>query len=208
MGPVQAAPPYEFAWPTQPPRCSLYNSLCGQTVRVNRLWQVVNQCETQKRWGEEGDKKIERTKKEGGKSKRPIWLDSLARHEDASLPLCLQEKSVLNRQSRADKETVLVDLTSTFFFHVIKRPLVVPQEENLHNVNCVTRILSQIPFVNSNTNLYYFIRQLAQLFVQTGTFCNEMCLFLILPHSIMCLVLLFRPNSITERSTLICFKSV
>lgn len=33
------------------PWCSLYNSLCGQTVRVNCLWQVVNQYETQKRWG-------------------------------------------------------------------------------------------------------------------------------------------------------------
>lgn len=42
------------------PWCSLYNSLCGQAVRVNRLWQVVNQYEN-KGMGKGGDKKIQRT---------------------------------------------------------------------------------------------------------------------------------------------------
>lgn len=51
MGPVQAAPPYEFSWPVAAPWCSLYTSLCGQTVRVNCLWQVVNQYKKQKGWG-------------------------------------------------------------------------------------------------------------------------------------------------------------
>lgn len=36
----------------QPPLDAPFsNSLCGQTVRVNCLWQVVNQCEKQKGWG-------------------------------------------------------------------------------------------------------------------------------------------------------------
>ena len=51
MDPVQAAPPYEFSWPVAAPWCSLYNSLCGQTVRVNCVWQIVNQYKKQKGWG-------------------------------------------------------------------------------------------------------------------------------------------------------------
>lgn len=33
------------------PWCSLYNAQRGQTVRVNCLWQVVNQYDKQKGWG-------------------------------------------------------------------------------------------------------------------------------------------------------------
>lgn len=116
---------------------------CGRPLMLPLWFFVWSNCESQLSlagcksvWKTKGMRrkvirKFKRTKKVGGKTKPPIWLDSLARDEDVRLPQCLQEKSVLNRQSRGDNGSVLGDVVSTFFLNFIQHPLIVPQVDRI-----------------------------------------------------------------------------
>lgn len=130
---------------------------------------------------ERGKKKKER-KTRGGKGQPPIWLDGLAGDEDARHPPCLQEKSALNRQSRADKGGVSGDLMSTFFSHLIKTPTHLPTRElnllTLHTNRCIARMPGQVPPTEPNTNLF-------ELKLSFFFFCSETCLFLLF-HAAWC----------------------
>lgn len=195
------------------PWCSLYNSLCGQAVRVNRLWQVVNQYEN-KGMGKGGDKKIQRTNWTW-EAKLPsdwaVWQGI------KMFPfLCVYKKNLFctdsQEQIRGLCEEILHPLSSLFDKTSTHHPTREQDMLTLYNVHCESNSFRELP---QTPHQFIPLCQTTSFILSTNFFWHWnvsffFSLFSTLARSIMYPVSVFGPNKMTERSNslLICFKSV